>query len=275
MSLTSHQKNNTSTWKAIDALIDHNKVVDTVNQINAVCQSKKIIKLPYYPEDYDFLLLGKAVIYGYVFSKHPKHYHKTIVGRSHYDFSFVLEIEDIVKRSIAAAYCENLVRKGKPVVHGFLSAGSKAINGTFDSSSLKYVYDDLSLLIGNMPTLEESPGLIDFNVVPHNACVVGGADIQMQLNNNVWSIHTSLKHQPLSVDKFKQQLAYFLLDYEFEDGETFSGYDSIGFYFSRHNNFVNVNYHEYLSLSNGSHLLSMIEEHLAEINLARSDNPFH
>jgi hypothetical protein len=254
MSLTYHQTNNSSTWKAIDSLINHDKVVHTVHQINQVCQSRNIYKLHHYPQDYNFPLLGKSVIYAYIFSKFPEHYVKTLVGRSNYNFSFVENINDIAKRSIAAAYCESLIREGKSSVTRFLSAGTKALNGTLHSSSFDWVYKDLSLLIDSMPILEDSPSQIDFNVPPRNAFIVGGADVQMKLGRTVWSFHTGLKRQPLTVDKLKQQLAYFLLEYDFEEGDT--SWQKMGFYFPRHSNFVVIEPESFLLLSSGRNLSS-------------------
>jgi len=252
MSLTHHQTNNTFTWKAINSLINHDKVVHTVYQINQLCQSRTLYKLQHYPADYNFLLLGKSVIYACIFSKFPEHYFKTMVGRSSYDFSFVDTIGDIAKQSIAAAYCENLIRKGKPSGAGFLSAKTKAINGTVHSSSFNWVYNDLSLLIDNMPVLEDNPGQIDFNVSPRHASVVEGADVQMELGNTVWSFHTSLKRHPLTVDKLKQQLAYFLLNYDFENSH--ASWQKMGFYFPRHGNFVVVKPESFLLLSDQTNL---------------------
>jgi hypothetical protein len=245
MSLTQHQKYRSVIWSHINAAIDTPKVEAAVTQINSICNSRQLIKLSDYPEMFNFALTGKAVIYAYVLIYHRDLFSHTLVGRCMADQSSIFKYKDVIAQAICAAIAEDCLRKGQPVAAPELK-GINSLNAGEMSGPNKALYDDVSVLAAKFTELDRPAYDPSFNVPPRLASCVGGADAQLTFGPELWSLHTTLKRMPMTVSKLKQQLAYFLLDLDAE-GESYHNWQTLCFYFPRHQQFIKLDPWKYIN----------------------------
>lgn len=253
MSLTRHQNNNTAVWAVIDAAINQQKVENAVTQINAVCYSKQIIKLREYPKMFNFALTGKAVIYAYILTYHKDLFYKTLVGRRMRDTSGIFKWSDVVAQAVCAAIAEDCIRQGNTFTAHAIAGKASIDAGVFEGPN-KALYDDVSALAAQFSSMDRPIYDPDFNVSPALAGSIGGADVQLTFGAEVWSLHTTLKPRPMSVDKLKQQIAYFLLDCD-KNLHSFNGWKELMFYFPRHQQFIKLNPFDYIERDGANEML--------------------
>jgi hypothetical protein len=266
MSLTRHQQANSIVWEVINDAIDQQKIESAVTQINAVCYSKQIIKLREYPRMFNFALTGKAVIYAYILTYHKDLFYKTLVGRNIKDTTPLFKHSDVVVQAVCAALTEDWLRSGTSQTAQKI-AGFYSLNAAEFSGPNKALYEDVAQLTAQFPSMDRPIHGPEFNVPPALAKAVGGADVQLTFGPEVWSLHTTLKPRPLSVDKLKQQIAYFLL-YCDKNLHSFNGWKELVFYFPRHQQFIKLNPLDYVNRDKAKSLGDQLSEYILESSSA-------
>jgi hypothetical protein len=247
MSLTRHQQSNTEVWAHIEAAIDDAKVDEAVTQINSICNNMQLIKLSDYPTMFNFALTGKAVIYAYVLIYHRDLFSHTLVGRQFKNTSSIFKSKDVIVQAICAAITEDWLRQGHS--YTVLKIGgdwAALLKASEFSGPNKALYDDVFALASKFTELDRPAYDPSFNVRPRLASCVGGADAQLTFGPELWSLHTTLKRMPMTVGKLKQQLAYFLLDLN-AAGESYHNWQTLCFYFPRHQQFIKLDPWKYIN----------------------------
>lgn len=252
MSLTRHIRNNSAKWELLSNLIDVNKTFRRLQQVNALCASKNLIR----PSRYDLSVLGEHIDYpwktvGGALTYLPVAFNPDLLEGSYMDrygqktdMAYIKKL-DPVSRLIACSLWGSHLRENGPKPIALLR-GNKSLPG--DPGVLwPLVYKDVESLISGSRIVGYDWSLeqIAFNVPPLNAWWVDGADIQLQVSQKTVISFTTVRSEPLTYDKLAQAIAYMILDLV-SPNKSLHDWDQLVFSFPRHQVQIELDWREYL-----------------------------
>lgn len=237
MSLTSEIREGTQTYHTLTSVINYEQLINAVQKLNTICASRRLLRPLVITESYPFKLVGKAMTYALLGLTQGHLYGSYIYKHSASDpkiCDFIESQSVFALKLLAAAMYEDQLRSGYSVHDRPKLPGQLGLPGRITNENLAVVEDISQLVAGLQSTSVGLMGTnIRMNVPPYRSMDVGGADIQMTVDSDMWFSYTTTKRSPVTVPKLEQAICYYLLDLR-EDLESASDWDHIVLHFPRH-----------------------------------------